>query len=44
MNPSDLAFFFAPQPCQDCRAVKPISELVPVVAPNGNLNGWKCRG
>lgn len=37
-----FAFFFAPQPCQECHAVLPIAQLAPIVAPNGNLVGWKC--
>lgn len=37
-----FAFFFADQPCQECHAVKPISELEPIVNADGNLAGWKC--
>lgn len=36
-------FFFAPQPCRDCHQMFPLDQLNPIVAPNGQLIGWRCR-
>jgi hypothetical protein len=35
-------FFFADQRCENCRREYHLDWLTPLVAPNGNLIGFRC--